>query len=181
MRWAVALIAFVCLVGCGDRGASGPDGDRPSNPGDRNEEPIEPAALLGEYTGELTGEIDPKDSPLPPSIRTAIGDASLELKNAGRFAMVYKWLNLEGTYEIEGHEIVLSVESIEGLKKGDLAGVDLEANKKAGKQPTDEDTLVLFHEIFGLTDWRFKAEGESLTQLNQGKDAPRLKFTRKSG
>jgi hypothetical protein len=139
---------------------------------------IDPATVEGVYIGTLSGPEDPETSPLPPSIREVVGDAQLTLK-ADRFTLTHKGLALEGPYRVEDGMLLLSVETVDGLTRAELDKVDLAANKKAGKEPSTEEMLAFYREVFTLTDWRFKAAEGGFEQVAQGASAPTYRFKRK--
>lgn len=139
---------------------------------------LDAATIDGVYVGTLSGPEDPETSPLPPSIREVVGDAQLTLK-ADRFSLTHKGLVLEGGFKLDEGQLVLSVETVDGMTLADLDKVDLAANKKAGKEPSTEEMMGFYREVFALTDWRFKAAEGGFEQVAQGATAPTYRFKRK--
>jgi hypothetical protein len=181
MRVVIGVVLVgLALCGCGDKPPKDVDDTEPAKPTTAKQQPVEPASLAGKYVGTLTGEERPEDSPLPPSIREVVGDAVLTLTAENqRFTMTHKGLNLEGTYKVDKDQLVLQVERVEGVNQDSLATVDLAANKKAGKEPSNPEMLKLFQEILFLTDWRFKLTKDGFDQLGTGSSPPRYQFKRK--
>ena len=175
----VVLVGFA-MFGCSGKPPKPADGTEPTKPAAAKNEPVEPASLDGTYIGKLTGEETPENSPLPKSIREVVGDAVLNLVAEGQtFTLMHKGLGLEGSYELDDNQLVLQVQMVEGVSQDDLGGIDLAANKKAGKEPSSPEMLKLFQEILLLTDWRFEVTKDGFNQVGEGGSQPRYEFKRK--
>jgi hypothetical protein len=173
-----ALVLAACL-GCGDRPAE----QGAVEPRSRDPEasaPVEPASLAGPYVGKLVGNVGEAESAMPPSMRELIGDARLVL-TAERFELTHKGLVLEGPYAVDGRQVVLSVETVGGLTLEDLAKADLEANRKAGKEPASQETLDLYREALALSEWRFDVENGELSQVGEPAVQAVYRFKRAEG
>jgi hypothetical protein len=180
MRALPCIGLLLVAWGCSKDREGGPSSEVPSGTKSPAVDVVEPAQLAGEYVGKLTGDPDPEDRSLPTSIREAIGDETLTIEaEPARFRMTHKWLNLEGTYTLQGDTLALKVETVEGLSAEDLASADLQANRRAGKEPASEEMLEFFQQVLLLTDWRFKVEGDTLTQVGEGSLQPLYRFTKK--
>jgi hypothetical protein len=181
MRVAAMVTLALTLCGCADKPTTGGT-DQADQPRPRAEQPtpVEPASLAGEYVGTyVKADVQPK-SPMPASMRELLGDAALTLIAEGRrFDMIHQGLTVLGSYKVDGDQLILQVETVEGLSQDDLARVNFAANKKARKEPSDPEMLKLFQEILFLTDWRFQLTKDGFDQLGTGDSPPRYQFKRK--
>jgi hypothetical protein len=147
--WPILLILSCLVAGCGPRegrhAGAPPVGKTPSGAAPSSIE----EGLYGRWIGKKPEEpkaagkkpTDPKTKPststsggdMSPSLTDMMGGFSIDLKDDYSFRMDLAGTNLDGTWEMKGDEVHLTVEHVMGKAKADYANPESDIDKEFAK------------------------------------------------